>query len=78
MGLIAKRQGIDASQSQVDVSVGFGLEGDLYALTVDITARIPGVDAETAQRPVEAAQEICPCSRATRGNVSVTISGLVA
>ncbi len=78
LGLIAKRQGIDASQSQVDVAVGFGPEGDVYALTVDITARIPGVDAETAQGLVEAAHEVCPYSRATRGNVPVTITGLVA
>ena len=58
--------------------VGLGPEGDSFAITADITARIPGVDDATAQRLVEAAHEVCPYSRATRGNVPVTVTGLAA
>jgi len=76
LGLVAKKQGIDTADSAVEVAVGFGPEGESFAITVDITARIPGVDAETAQALVEAAHEVCPYSKATRGNVPVTVTGV--
>jgi Ohr subfamily peroxiredoxin len=78
LGLVAKKQGIDTSASLVEAAVGFGPEGDSFAITVDITATIPGVDAETAQQLVEAAHEVCPYSKATRGNVPVTVTGVAA
>lgn len=75
LGLVAKSHGVDASQSVVDVAVGFGPEGDSYAITADITATIPGVDDAKAQELVEAAHQVCPYSKATRGNVPVTVTG---
>ncbi len=35
---------------------------------------IPGVDDAKAQELVEAAHQVCPYSKATRGNVPVTVS----
>jgi osmotically inducible protein OsmC len=78
LGLVAKKEGVDTSESEVLIAVGFGPEGQSFAITADITARIPGVDAETAQRLVEAAHEVCPYSKATRGNVPVTVTGVPA
>lgn len=78
LGLVAKKQGVDTSESVVEAAVGFGPEGDSFAITVDLTARIPGVDADTAQQLVEAAHEVCPYSKATRGNVPVTVIGVPA
>ena len=75
---VAEKAGVDASESIVDVEVGFGPEGDSFAITVAITARIPGVDAETAQELVEQTHQVCPYSKATRGNVPVTVTGVVA
>ena len=71
----AKKDGVDASGSTVRTAVGFGPEGDSYALTVDIVAEIPGVDDATAQRLVEAAHQVCPYSKAVHGNVPVTVTG---
>ncbi|MGI8522353.1 MAG: organic hydroperoxide resistance protein [Nocardioides sp.] len=78
LGLVAKKAGVDASSSVVDIAVGFGPEGQSFAITADITATIPGVDDATAQRLVEAAHEVCPYSKATRGNVPVTVTGKAA
>lgn len=75
LGLVAKKEGVDASQASTHVEVGFGPEGDSYALTVDIEVTIPGVDDATAQKLVEGAHEVCPYSKATRGNVPVTVTG---
>jgi Ohr subfamily peroxiredoxin len=76
--LVAKAEGVDASGSQLDVAIGFGPEGTGFAITADIRAAIPGVDDATAQRLVEAAHEVCPYSKATRGNVPVTVTGVGA
>ena len=73
--MVAKKAGVDASQSVVDVAIGFGPEGDSFAITADITATIPGVDDAKAQELVEAAHQVCPYSKATRGNVPVAVTG---
>ncbi len=78
LGLVAKKEGVLADGSELEIVVGLGPEGDSFAITADITARIPGVDDATAQRLVQAAHEVCPYSRATRGNVPVTVTGLGA
>ena len=78
LGLVAKKHGVDASGSTLDIAVGFGPEGDSFAITADIVATIPGVDDAKAQELVEAAHEVCPYSKATRGNVPVTVKGVGA
>lgn len=78
LSLVAKKHGIDASGSELEIAVGFGPEGESFAITADITARIPGVDDAKAQELVEAAHEVCPYSKATRGNVPVTVTGKAA
>lgn len=72
---VAKKAGVDASQSVVDVEIGFGPEGGSYAITAAITATIPGIDDAQAQELVDAAHQVCPYSKATRGNVPVTVTG---
>ncbi len=45
-----------------------------FALKVAITVKIPGVEREVAEKVLHDAHEICPYSRATRGNVPVTLT----
>ncbi|GAA4345731.1 organic hydroperoxide resistance protein [Angustibacter luteus] len=78
LGLVAKQQGIDTSRSLVTAAVGFGPEGDSYAITVDLEIAIPDVDLETAQQLADAAHQVCPYSKATRGNVPVTVKAVAA
>lgn len=73
---VAKAEGVDATGTQVTARIGLGPERDSYALSTDLEVRIPGVSAEQAQRLAEAAHEVCPYSKATRGNVPVTVTGL--
>jgi organic hydroperoxide reductase OsmC/OhrA len=40
---------------------------------VEISARIPKVDAETARALVDKAHHVCPYTKATRGNIGVTL-----
>lgn len=73
LGLVARKQGIDARESSVTAEVGFGPEGGGYAITVTLRASVPGVDARTVTGLMEAAHQVCPYSKATRGNVPVEL-----
>lgn len=72
LGAVAGQQGVDVSESEVTAEVVFGKTDSGFGLAVNITASVPGVDAETAQKLVEQAHQFCPYSKATRGNIEVT------
>ncbi|HKY94902.1 MAG TPA: organic hydroperoxide resistance protein [Kiloniellales bacterium] len=44
-----------------------------YLIRGRLNVSIPGVDRQTAQALVEAAHQICPYSKATRGNIEVEL-----
>jgi len=72
---VAKKQGVDADGCTLEIAVGLGPEGSSYAITADITVTIAGIDDARAQEIVDAAHEVCPYSKAIRGNVPVTLVG---
>jgi len=45
-----------------------------FFLRAHLAIHLPGLDAELAQRLVDAAQHSCPYSKALRGNIAVTLS----
>ena len=71
--MVAKKSGVDASAAQVTVHIGFGPEGDSYAITADLEVAVPGLELAQVQQLADAAHQVCPYSRATRGNVPVTV-----
>ncbi|WP_310961990.1 organic hydroperoxide resistance protein [Nocardioides terrisoli] len=75
LNLVAGQEGLDTSESTVTADVTFGKTDSGFGLAVSLVARIPGVDAEQAQRLTEKAHEVCPYSKATRGNIDVTLRG---
>jgi Ohr subfamily peroxiredoxin len=78
-GALANRaatQDIDTSDSTVTADVSLGtIEGGV-AIAVELKVEIPGVDKAKAQELVELAHQFCPYSRATRGNIDVTLTVL--
>jgi lipoyl-dependent peroxiredoxin len=73
----AKAQGIDTSDSTVTAEVSFGPSEDGgFGLAVNLNVEIPGVDAVKAQELVELAHQFCPYSKATRGNIVVTVNAI--
>ncbi|MDP9826852.1 organic hydroperoxide resistance protein [Kineosporia succinea] len=67
----ARQQKVDISDSAVSVTISLlGSRESGLDLAARIEAQIGGVDAETAQRLLEQAHQMCPYSRATRGNIS--------
>ncbi|WP_328326105.1 organic hydroperoxide resistance protein [Pseudomonas guariconensis] len=53
-----------------DVSLGNTADGG-FALAAQLTVRLPGLAAEEKEKLVAEAHQICPYSKATRGNIEV-------
>jgi Ohr subfamily peroxiredoxin len=71
----AKTKGVDTSDSTVTAEVSFGPSEDGgFGLAVELQVNIPGVDAAQARELVELAHQFCPYSKATRGNIDVTLT----
>ncbi|MEV6176236.1 organic hydroperoxide resistance protein [Streptomyces sp. NPDC052016] len=74
LGVVARQEGADVSGSTVTAKVGIGRNDDGFGLIVEITATVPHVDAETARALIKKAHEVCPYSKATRGDITVTLA----
>ncbi len=71
--LLAAKREIDMTEATVEADVGIDLAGGGFDLKVELVARMPGVERELAEKLVERAHQVCPYSRATRGNVPVEL-----
>ncbi|MFF4950024.1 organic hydroperoxide resistance protein [Streptomyces chattanoogensis] len=75
LSVVARQEKQDVSGSRVTAKVGIGkTEAGAFGLTVEISASIPNVDADTARALVEKAHQVCPYSHATRGNIDVRLT----
>ncbi|MFB8174662.1 organic hydroperoxide resistance protein [Streptomyces sp. NPDC055966] len=74
LAVVARQEGADVSGSTVTAKVGIGKNDDGFGIIVEISANIPNVSAEAAQGLVEKAHQVCPYSKATRGDVTVTLA----
>ena len=57
----------------VTAEVTLVVNGHDYSIAVKLKPKIDGVDRATAEQLVHKAHEVCPYSKATRGNVPVEI-----
>ena len=71
---LGRKHGIDASGAKVTCAVTIEKDEISFALKAELKVSIPGADKAKVQALVEDAHSICPYSRATRGNVPVTLS----
>jgi len=58
----------------LDAEVDLCLAGDAFFLKARLNASLPGLEREVAQALVDAAHQTCPYSKATRGNIDVTLN----
>jgi osmotically inducible protein OsmC len=57
----------------VDAEVDLCLDDGAYSLQARLDVSLPGMDHAAAQALVAAGHEICPYSKATRGNIDVKV-----
>lgn len=57
----------------VDAEIDLGTGDGGFFLQARLTVSLPGIDAATARTIVDGAHQICPYSKATRGNIAVEL-----
>jgi Ohr subfamily peroxiredoxin len=62
----------------VDIEVDLVLAGSEYLLQARINLNLPGLDQEVATAIAHAADQMCPYSKATRGNIDVVLNAITA
>jgi Ohr subfamily peroxiredoxin len=74
--------GVAASQKKISLPVDRAVDAEIdllasdgdYQLQARLNVSLPGVDRDVAQALIEEAHQICPYSKATRGNIEVEIT----
>jgi Ohr subfamily peroxiredoxin len=75
MGVVAGMQKVSLPADRaIDAEVDLGTADGGYLLQARLNVSLPGLDRDVAQAIVDAAHQVCPYSKATRGNVNVTIN----
>jgi lipoyl-dependent peroxiredoxin len=57
----------------IDAEIDLGMTHGNFGLAARLNVSLPGMERQAAQELVDAAHEVCPYSRATRGNVDVVL-----
>src|SRR5688572_19189468 len=60
----------------IDATIDLLMEGNDFFLRAKLDVTVPGVEIELARELVDLAHEICPYSKATRGNIDVELNVL--
>ncbi len=71
-----EKQTIEAPIVTAEVSLGTTDDGG-FGLAAKLTLVVPGLDKAATQALADKAHQVCPYSRATRGNVPVEITAAV-
>lgn len=72
----ARNQKIPLKDADVEITADVKLmlnDQGGFELQVALTGNFAGVDKNTSQQLMDAAHQICPYSKATRGNIDVTL-----
>ena len=72
--LVARLQKVPLQDATITARVTIGKTDDGgYGLSVELHGALQGVDKPAAQALMEAAHQVCPYSRATKGNIPVKV-----
>jgi Ohr subfamily peroxiredoxin len=72
---IAAQKKLDVSGSRITARVGIGpVDRGGFGLSVALDLHAPQLGSEDARELMNKAHELCPYSRATRGNIEVTLT----
>ncbi|MBO1016485.1 Ohr family peroxiredoxin [Achromobacter sp. SD115] len=73
--VIAKQMKVQLPADRaVEVEVDLGMSGSAYLLQARFNVFLPGLDLALAEQIAHSADEICPYSKATRGNIDVSLN----
>jgi Ohr subfamily peroxiredoxin len=74
LGLIGRQNKVDTKDVSVTAEVGIGQDETGFALKVTLRVELPGeLEGEAGRLLVKQAHDVCPYSKATRGNIPVEL-----
>ncbi|WP_371483854.1 organic hydroperoxide resistance protein [Kitasatospora sp. NBC_00315] len=74
LGVVARQARADVSEVSVTAEVSLGKDDGGFALSVVLRVELPdSLAGESGELLVKQAHEVCPYSRATRGNIPVEL-----
>jgi lipoyl-dependent peroxiredoxin len=77
IGLAAAQKKVALPEApQIDATIDLLMEGSEFFLRAKLDVTVPGIDIAVARELVDIAHQICPYSKATRGNMDVEINVL--
>jgi Ohr subfamily peroxiredoxin len=62
------------ADTSVDTEIDLGTTDNAYFIQARLNVSLPGLPRDVAQEVVDRAHQTCPYSKATRGNIGVTIT----
>ena len=71
--LLAKKHGLDGQAAKVTCEVTLNTDGG-FSLAAELKVSLPGADKDKLTALVEEAHQVCPYSKATRGNIDFVIT----
>jgi len=74
IGLVARKKKIALADLTIDAEVDLHLAEGEYFLSTRLNVHLPGIERDVARALVDEAHQICPYSKATRGNIDVAIN----
>jgi osmotically inducible protein OsmC len=69
-----KRKIAFSGDPSIDAEVDLGTNRGDFLLQARLNISLPGLERQVAQELIAAAHQVCPYSKATRGNIEVTIN----
>ncbi|MCV7194566.1 organic hydroperoxide resistance protein [Mycolicibacterium brumae] len=72
--MIGREAKADMSDSAVGSRVSLVSDDPSFKLAVELEITLPHVDGDTARELTEKAHQVCPYSKATRGNIDVKLT----
>jgi Ohr subfamily peroxiredoxin len=73
---LAKNHGLNGQDAKVSCQVTLEKDDTSFQLSVELGLAVPGGDKAAIEALLQDAHRICPYSRATRGNIAVTLKAL--
>ena len=75
LGVVASKMKVKLPPDlSVDIEIDLGQAGNAWFLQARLNVRAPGLEKEVVEALAHGAHEICPYSKATRGNIDVATS----
>lgn len=77
IGLAAAQKKVALPETpSIDATIDLVMEGGEFFLRAKLDVTVPGIEIELARELVDRAHQICPYSKATRGNIEVEVNVL--